>query len=349
MSRSMPDVRLAVAGVQYGGWTSIRVQRGMEQVSGQFTLAVTERWAGQDQVRPIRPGAECRVLIDGSPVVTGYVDDVAIDYDDREHTISVSGRDRTGDLVDCSAPSTQFAGRTLADVARDLCHPYGIAVHVLTDVGGPFARLKGNEGDSVFEMLESAARIRGVLLMSDGLGGLVIARAGTGRVPETLSLGRNVRRCSGSYSHRDRYSSIVVKGQAGGTDNWFGDAAAGPNASVTDASITRHRPLTLVAEEAIDTASASERAEWERNVRYGRSRKLTYTVGGWSHAGGLWAPNVMVPVVDKFQGLEMDLLVADVSLILDAQGQRAELALVPRETFLKMELPEPGGKGDLTW
>lgn len=175
-----PDVRLEIAGQLYGGWTSITIHRGLDQVAGSFDLTVTERWPGSDIPKPVKPGQACRVLVDGAPVVTGYVDDVRPSYDDKSHTVSVSGRDKTADLVDCSAPSTQWAGRSLPQIAAELCRPFGISVRTECDCSAPFQRLKNNEGDSVFQTLEAAARVRAVMLVTDGSGALVLTRAGQG-------------------------------------------------------------------------------------------------------------------------------------------------------------------------
>ena len=344
---SNPDVRLQVGGTIYGGWQRISIRRGMEQLAATFELGVTERWAGQDTVRPITPGAACEVLVDGAAVIKGYVDDVAVEYDEQTHDVSVSGRDRTGDLIDCSAPSTQFSGRTLAQVAAELCAPFGIGVKTATATGGQFSRLKNNEGDTVFETLEAAARVRAVLLLSDGLGNLVLTRTGTERVGTVLELGVNVLRCSGQFSHRDRFSRYQVKGQQSGSDDWYGEDAAHPLGTATDGEIARHRPLTVLAEENIDTAAASERAQWERNVRYGRSRRIGYTVAGWSHSGGLWRPNALVTVRDPFLSVSAERLITGVELTLDGNGFSTRLELMPSQAFDRVELPEPGE--DSSW
>lgn len=345
---SSPDVRLTVAGQRYGGWEKIRVVRGMEQVAGGFELSVSERWPGQETARPIAPGQSCTLSIDGSTVITGWVDDVGVEYDGEEHTVTVSGRDATGDLVDCSAPSTQFSGRTLAEVARTLCSPFGIKVKDQAGASGAFSKLKNNEGDSVFETLEAAAKVRAVLLLSDGLGNLVICRAGAGRVSTPLALGQNVIRCNAQYSFRDRFSAYAVKGQTHSRDTWNGDAAAQPLGTARDANVTRHRPLIVLAEENVEASSAQERAEWEASVRYGKGRRVTYTVHGWSHAGGLWTPNVLVPVRDDFLGLSCDLLLVEVRLLLDKQGRRSELALSPVEAYRRVAVPETG-EGEGGW
>ena len=111
--------------------------------------------------------------------------------------------------------------------------------------------------------------------------------------------------------------------------------------------VTRHRPLTVLAEEQIDQVSAQERAQWERNVRYGRSRRISYTVKGWYHSGGLWQPGYLVPVRDKYLGVNGDRLISGVNLLLDESGFSTKLDLLPRQAFERFELPEPGE--DETW
>lgn len=338
------NVTLKVGGQVYAGWTSITIRRSMEQLAATFELGLTERWADGATARPILPGLACTVRVDGQAVIAGYIDDAEPSYDEKSHTITVSGRDLTGDLVDCSAPATQFSGRTLAQVAKALCKPYGIGVKTETDIGGEFSALKNNEGDSVFDTLEPAARIRAVLLMSDGLGNLLLTKAGTSRVPTRLALGENIVSASGRFSNRDRFSAYEVKGQSAGSDDWNAEDAAHPLGRAKDSGVTRHRPLIVLAEENVDQADAQKRAEWERNVRFGRSRRVSVRVAGWDHAGGLWEPNKLVAVRDAFLSIDQELLIAGVVLTLDERGWWTDLDLVAREAFVRVALPEPEGQ-----
>ena len=123
---SNPVVSLKINGREFSGWKKISISRGLEQLAATFELTVTERWSGQAKVIPIKEGDACTLLINGSPLIVGYVDDADPFYTDKEHGMVVSGRDKTGDLIDCSAPSTQFSGRTLGEVATDLCKPFGV-------------------------------------------------------------------------------------------------------------------------------------------------------------------------------------------------------------------------------
>lgn len=96
----MSDLTLTVNGAQYGGWKRISVRRSIETISGSFNLGVSDKWAEQASAWPIKPGDECKVALQGTTIITGYVDSRNISYSDNSHDFSVDGRDRTADLVD---------------------------------------------------------------------------------------------------------------------------------------------------------------------------------------------------------------------------------------------------------
>lgn len=336
----MPDVALTVAGARYGGWKSIRITRGIEQVAGTFELGVSERWPDMGVQRKIAPGDRCAVAVDGETVITGHVDDVSLSYDDASHQVGVSGRDATGDLVDCAAihKSGKWAGRTMPQIAADLCAPFGISVRAETDTGAALPSWQIQEGESAFECLDRLARDRGVLLVSDGLGALVITRAGTTRIGTALVRGENILAASGTLSLRERFATYIVKGEQAGTDDTYGEQLR-QKAVASDSTITRYRPLIVIADDQATGASMKRRAEWERNVRAGRSIDISVTVQGWAHAGGLWQSNRIVHVTDEWLRLDDDLLVKQVVFVLDEQGTRCELALTMPQAFDLIPLP----------
>jgi prophage tail gpP-like protein len=344
----MPDVRLKVNAVAYGGWKGVRIVRGIEQLAGAFQLSVSERWFGQATPRRIVPGDRCELSIDDEPVITGWVDDLRIDYDDQSHNVSVSGRDAAGDLVDCSAikGSGQFKGRTIAQIAGDLCNPFGIAVTVAegVDVGKAFTSFAIQEGETVFEALERMARIRALLMTSDGLGGLVITRAGTGRCPTTLKNGVNIKAAAGVLDHKDRFQEYLVKAQAPATDYWNAAASAHVRGTATDPAIKRYRPQIIVGESQADGLSAKDRAIWQSKMRAARSLNVTARVQGWTHAEGLWTPNTVVHITDDWLQLDHDLLIKTVTLTQDdREGTVTELALTDPHAYKLLPLKETKG------
>ncbi len=339
----MPDVVLKLGNEAFAGWQAIQVTRSIDHLSGWFELSVTERWPGQTAAMRIKPGLACQVLVEDEPVITGYVDDVDLSYGAGEHQITVRGRDKTGDLVDCAAQhkGSEWHRATLKQIAQDLCAPFGIQVKLEVDANPRIRRWSIEPGEAVFENLERMARLQAVLLMSDGLGSLVIARAGTERIATPLVLGQNILTGSGSFSWKERFRDYVVKGQMEGEYNAFKGAAV-------DKDIDRYRPLIVLAEDQGDIATFTRRAEWERNVRYGRSMPVTYALQGWKHRDGLWAPNKLVTVQDPWiatDELGPERLIVSVTYSLDERGRRSQLKLMPREAWDLIPLPDKKAEG----
>ena len=343
----MSDVTLHIKSAIYAGWKKIRISSGVEQLAGRFNLSITERWSGQDGW-PIVCGDACQLRIDNVPVITGYVDDVLPTFAATSHSITITGRDKTGDLVDCSAvhESGAWLNVKLDQIAKDLCRPFGIDVIVNSDVGAVFKKFSIQQGETVFEALDRAARMRGVLLTSDGLGNLVITRVGTDRIATALVQGQNIRGGSGQLSHRSRFQSYTVKGMQSGDDWSSPEQNSQPVATAKDPNIKRYRPIVLIAENSGDQAAMAQRANWEAATRKGRGKRATITVGGWQHSAGLWLPNYVVAVDCPYLKLHRDMLLAGVDYIVDDEGKRCELKLAPPEAFDVQPLIEAATEED---
>lgn len=322
----------------YGGWKSCRLPFGIEQIANSFELGFKDRWSGQDNPYPIPVGSECQVLIDDETVITGYVDDNTPSFDARSHEINLTGRDKTGDLVDCSAiyRSGQWIGATLDKIVRDICKPYGIAVIVDVPMGDKFATFSIEEGESSFEAIDRACRMKAVLPVSDGRGHLVLTRAKSGAPIANLIEGENILAAQGNYSMRERFSEYIIKGQDRASDDFDApEAHTQVMARAADSFVKRYRPLIILAEDKGPHATYKQRAEWERNVRRGRSARATITVRGWRNAtGALWRANTIAYVYSPYLGADANLLVAGGTYVMnEEQGELTELTVVGRDAL----------------
>ncbi|HYW57672.1 MAG TPA: hypothetical protein VE934_11970 [Polaromonas sp.] len=319
-------VSLEVGGVRYEGWKGIQISHSIEQLAGTFSLDVTERWPGQTEAWAIEPGAACTVKIGQDVMITGYVDVASVSASPTDHTIRIEGRDKTGDLVDCSAPSREWVGLAYEQIAVDLCAPFGIGVFSQLETGpggyqakkpgkgkaavakagaggGKLPRKASNSGETIHRLLEKLGKIQGVLQVSDRTGGLLITRAGLGgRCTDVLVLGGNLLSIDFERSFANLYSEITVKGQThGATSAASGElsaasrvkaaatvkrAAPAAGATTGSPSIQRHRPLTIVAEDQADAKRCADRAEWEAGTREAKSKRLSVKVQGWRQTDG---------------------------------------------------------------
>lgn len=340
-----PTVTVALAGRPYRGWKSVRVQRSLEQAAGSFTTTLADRAAGDGPRIDLRPGAAAAVDADGDRLLTGWIDTVRVRHDAGSHEIEASGRDAACDLIDCSAPSepSEWRDAGLGEIARALAAPYGVRVRVDAP-GAPFERFRTSPGETAWEAIERACRLRGLLPMGDPGGGLILGRPGRARALAALRRGENILAASGTATATDRYRDYRVLGQQPSTDVLGAAAAAHVLGSATDDGVARPRLLTLVAEQALSATEAHERAGWEASVRAARSRQVAVRVAGWRERGDrgpLWAPGALVRVVDDWLGLDRDLLVVSVVWQAGPDGATADLALLPADAFEPRPRPRP--------
>ena len=320
----------------FSGWISATVTRGLRQASATFDLSLTDRWDGQQWA--IRPYDSCELVYNNQTLVNGYVDSSSISYDDESHDITVTGRSKTADLVDCSVASKQFNNQKIESIAQSLADPFGVKVTANVNTGDRIRSWKPDEGTSVFEAIEDLARLNALLITDNSNGDLLLTQAGTDRAPANLESGVNILSASGLFDVRDRFSDYIVKGQQKASDDIDAETAAHVVATIKDAGVTRYRPLILLAEEQVNTKVAQKRGQWEMNSRLGRSQVVTMTVQGWQVNNVFWSPNQLVRVKDPVLGVEAELLIASVQYLLDgSSGTTCRLELMPIEAFS----PEP--------
>lgn len=329
---------LKLNGADYGGWLEQRASRSIEHVCGTFDLSMTDRWAIEKVRRELHPGDECQILLDGESVLNGYIDVMEPSYSATSHVLRVSGRDRTCDLVDCSAEvdAYEFMGVDLETIARFLCEKFEIGLRVETATGEPFRKFVVHPGETAFQVIERAAKQRGVLCTTDGAGDLVLCSRGTG-TGDDLVEGGNILAARAPQDWRNRYSIYRVNGQMPAFLDGLDEPFEGQYGEAIDRNIHRYRPLTINCECYADAGGARARAEYECCCRAGKANRHYITVPGWRQSSdALWTPNLLVtvrsPMIDA-DGVNM--IVAGVSWMVGSGGEVTNLELARPDAFLE--------------
>jgi prophage tail gpP-like protein len=331
----------------------VRITRSVEALSSSFEISTTDRWSGQSTPWPILEGDACTISAHGVPVVTGYVDwrEVVLAADDR--LVTVGGRDRAGDLVDCSAQAPwEYRSVGLIQFAASICAPHGVVPRGQSGVvlPQPAARLVVDPGSTVADTLESALRPVGVLAMPDGLGGLVIGYPGHTRIPGSIDEGTGIVRGRARFDLSGRYRTYRAVGSRAGSDEDNG-VSLRSSATSTDLEARAGRVLVVRAE-GLTAAQLRARAEWEAAVRAARGDVLDLEVVSWTDAGGsLWALGGLIHVRSQALGVDADLVIADLELTRDVEtGTRARLGLRRPDAYRPdPSLRAPAGGGNHYW
>ena len=334
------DVTLTIGGATVSGWTSVRVTRGMERIPADFDIAMTEHYPDSLEVT-VSAGAPCVLAIGGDTVITGYVDRTSAQVDAHNQALSVSGRGKCEDLVDCAAhyDGFQFVNATAADIAAALAKPYGITVRALAP-GLVIPQYMLNVGDTVYTVIDRVCKISQLLCYEDTDGNLVIGPLSTDEAAGGFALGVNVERAGYTRDMSQRFSEYRV--YLVGTASLL-DAGAQPFSEYTvpDRLVPRYRPKAFIAETNDAGATVSnQHAQWECNRRIGRGNVVTVTVSSWrDSAGRLYAPNTLaalsMPQLKLVDGQKF--IIGEVTYRRDMGGTACDLILMPPQAFQ----PEP--------
>ncbi|MCY1008514.1 hypothetical protein OV079_23735 [Nannocystis pusilla] len=358
---------LRVDGRDLSGWTSVQIIRALDQLADTFDLAISTSRASSAE---IVEGAACEVIYRGEKLISGYIDDVDLSDTSTSSSLSVSGRSRAGDLVDCSAIHKPWRKRSGLEIARDICKPFGISVdlEIATGTLGEEGYFKIEDGETVFDVLDRLARLNGARLCSYPDGSIRFTRTGLLHYPDVLiARGINIASAHVRRSMAQRFSDYVFKAQLAADDETFGEAVA-IKYEVRDDAVPRHRPLVVQTEtQPRNTKGQFVEGEpikhplqlaatWERNTRAGKSLQMEYVLvdrknpkRSWEHARGVWEPNIVVAVEDDVYGIDGEFLVTQVTMTRDsAGGTRTQVTLTPPEAY-DVKVPpkrkKPKGEG----
>lgn len=350
-------ITLRVNGRDYTDWQTIDVAYGIETAARSFALTATQPGVALDSPVEFKQGDLFELFVGLSPmtkIITGYVDVIAPQYTQDSSSIAVSGRSKTGQIVDCSViGKRRYSQQRVEKIAARLCKPYGIEVVTRLppgeNTGEPIKRFVVDQGEKVFASIEKASRSRSLIIYDDAQGRLVLQKAARGSFPLALGAqlerGRNVLSGDATFDGTGVYGEYRIKSQTAGDDQSAGKVVAGIEALAADdlAFGGNKRVLVLPTDTSANRARASDRAAWEAANRLGRSTAVNYVVRGWfDDSGELWQPGVLVEVIDSFMRVNADLLVINVALKLDNDsGTTATISLAPEAGYFAKPVKQP--------
>lgn len=348
-------VSIVVNGTKYTDVVQASVRFSMDEMAHSFNLTFTDRWFySGNQKFPFDEGHKCELYVNNKKCITGFIDNIGISYSSSDHSIQVSGRSMGGILVDSSAQHktgawTQAVPKVIID---DLLSPHGISFSydpsIPSDV--PTQKLRKfaiEQEETVFEAIGRIAKLKGFFVISDSNGNLVGTRAGKKLSNTIVKKGVNIISGSREGRFQDRYSIYIVKAQNAGDDTWFAeDATSKLFAQVKDSAVPIHKPLIIVSDTQGSKKELELRAEWERNIRAGRSKKLTYTLNEFEQDNGdLWTINQQVYVIDPFFDVYGVMLASTVEFQYGMNGSFTTMELIRPEAYDILVEPQKNKKG----
>ena len=124
-----PEIALEVGDNKFVDWKNVEVYTSMRGGAGTFGFLSSQNFEGKLAKWNIFNGDKCRVLVNGIPVITGYIEEIQVNYNEGEQSINFSGRDKTADLIDSTLNKAfEINSKSVIDIIKDLCSSFDIKV-----------------------------------------------------------------------------------------------------------------------------------------------------------------------------------------------------------------------------
>jgi len=335
----------------FGLWESATVRRSIDSNAGVFRFRSSATTGLKEY--PVKAGDHVQILVNGIPKVTGFVDQVEATQNIDGHTISISGRDSTQDIIDSSVPDgvKSISGAiSLTALCERVINALGASIPVDDQTGGAdiqfdnLNQFTSDSGRNAMQFLVDFARKKQVYLTPDGAGRLILFRPGGKKAETSLQhIGDpsdNVKRYRVQFNQQNRFNKYKIRSQ----DNFgFDDDAdyetenggTDRNGEVIDDEIRASRYFELQAEESMDQKTTSNRAEEEANIRRALSSVYQCEVQGVAQGNGdLWDLGLVVQVNDPFAGMRGQFLIKEVEYSVSlGGGTTTGIVCVPQDAY----------------
>lgn len=265
--------------------TRIDVEKGLDQFAHHFSFDVV----GQTAIDGLAYGALVEIKRGSELLCTGFINRLRQPITADGATLSVEGRSRTADLVDCSATHKlgHWTNATPLAIIGDVCRPFGITVKAAPDAASTaaakevFGRFGLEYGETAFSAIDRACKVRGLLPVTQPDASILLVRKVAALDTSTAqrTIGRTrVLSHERSYDDSGLYSTYQTSVHLATPED------AADEIGAASGVVKRWRPLVLPPETHQSASSAKVRLQWEANIRRGRAERFTFTVlgSGWS-------------------------------------------------------------------
>lgn len=309
------QITVQIGDRNYTDFKSFSLYKDIEGLSGRYTVNVCPPNDMSNFIINIRdPNSAIIIDIDGEPIVTGYIDEVNIDYDTTSHEIVLSGRDKTADFIDSTLESKTFnppigfiqlLTKLLTIVGYEVVPPpkkigFGIIgkqqISIINNAGTiePFSTSEGiqlRHSETAFGLIQKMAEKRQLILSADGNGNIVIQKIGDTHALTILQnysdvsgVKSNIKKANLKIDFTERFNQYTVKSMLNKASNGtqYGDDSSDvSNIGVSqsgvayDPQVRATRKYTAIGSSSMNSTDCKNRAIWQANIA--RTKGFSYS------------------------------------------------------------------------
>lgn len=312
----------------------ITLNTSLDNITGAFSLKTT-----LNNNLPFGLDDFIEIVVDGEILLSGFIEKASGSISNTSVDVNYSGRDALGDLVDDSVPDVVKVNQKAIGLVN-LCQKTLDALKIKSKVinlAGDIDSFTSKEieaigfGGNAGGFLQGFCRKRGVFLITDGLGNLVIftppsSIQGDEKITENDMLDRSF-----DFDNTKRFNVVRV----GSQDNNASDDDASTSDGVrrtqqaTDEDIRESRFKEIIGEETMNNRELLRRAEEEINIT--RARGFTFSFSVPSH---IFRKGNLIRVEDRLSGVNGVFLIKSIDFSQNGDtGNTSRLTICYPESY----------------
>jgi len=340
----MSNITLEVNGIKYEGWTDISVSKSIESLCGQFSFSTTVKENAELVIQnDLKLQDKAVVFIDDIKVITGYIENLYIDYDVDNHLITVEGRDKTGDLVDSSIKPQNYKHRSFVSLVENVLSDNGYTnikvinqVKNLPNIVEP--QQSATVSETIMQFLDKYAKKVQALMITDADGNILITRESpafsigsliSDNTPSTNILGASI-----NLNSTDRFRFNYIESQ--GDNSTYTKQSVKQTGVSTDKDIRGPRRNYTIMRPATQEVTLNQLAIWTANLRKAKGTRYNCRVQDYYSSkvfNQLWEINTLVQVEDIRCQLSGQFLIQGAKYSKSLSGSFTEISIVNKGAF----------------
>ena len=318
------DVVVEIDGKSHNNWKSYDIDSDFLIPADAFAFDIGV--PSDSTVLPDYSGAEVKVRINDTLVMTGIVDTVQHGISKTNRTYRLNGRDKASVLVDCSAPITNVKGLTVLDAVKKIVEPLGIKQVQLKAENNPLLdKVDIDVGETAWNAAMRCANSAGLHLWFEPNGVLIVGGADYSTSPvATLCCMKdgsqnNFEQADLSFDVSNRFSEITFLAQSHGKQGQ--DNKNDLKWVYKDSEMTTYKPKTVVVSD-VDNLEALQK--WAKKyIADSILEGFTLTIIVPDHKmqdGTLWQPGQRVHVICEEYDIDAIFFLMGRRFMLSRQG-----------------------------
>ncbi len=318
------DVVVEIDGKSHNNWKSYDIDSDFLIPADAFAFDIGV--PSDSTVLPDYSGAEVKVRINDTLVMTGIVDTVQHGISKTNRTYRLNGRDKASVLVDCSAPITNVKGLTVLDAVKKIVEPLGIKQVQLKAENNPLLdKVDIDVGETAWNAAMRCANSAGLHLWFEPNGVLIVGGADYSTSPvATLCCMKdgsqnNFEQADLSFDVSNRFSEITFLAQSHGKHEQ--DNKNDLKWVYKDSEMTTYKPKTVVVSD-VDNLEALQK--WAKKyIADSILEGFTLTIIVPDHKmqdGTLWQPGQRVHVICEEYDIDAIFFLMGRRFMLSRQG-----------------------------